>query len=195
VIRHYALIATMFVIAALAACASSPKSNFYTLSSSAPVERSNATTQYSVAVGPVTVPEIIDRPQIVTRSGPNQVQVAEFERWAGPLKSQIPSVIADNLTQMLDGAYVYYHPQNVNLNADYQVQLQVKRFDSTLGDAVMIEVLWAVQPAQGGTEKSGRSAVREPTNGSSYDALVAAYSRALTAVSRDIAGAIRSTRQ
>ncbi len=194
-IRHYAIVAAMLSVAALAGCGSSPKSNFYTLSSGAPVERSNVKTQYSVAIGPVTVPEIIDRPQIVTRSGPNQVQIAELERWAGPLKGEIPRVIADNLMQLLDGAYVYVYPQNVNLNADYQVLVEVQRFDSTLGDAVTVEVLWAVHPAQGGAVKNGRSAVREPTNGNSYDALVAAHSRALTAVSRDIAEAIRSARQ
>ncbi|HEY6281247.1 MAG TPA: PqiC family protein [Burkholderiales bacterium] len=193
-IRLYALIAAMFAFVQLVGCGSSPKSNFYTLSSGAAPERSEAKAQYSVAIGPVTVPAIIDRPQIVTRSGPNQVQIAELERWAGPLRSEIPRVIAANLMQQLDGAYVYVYPQNVNLNADYQVLLEVQRFDSTLGDAVTVEVLWAVHPAQGGTEKTGRSTVREPTNGNSYDALVAAYSRALTTVSRDIAEAIRSTR-
>lgn len=194
-IRLYALIAVMFVLTQLVGCGSSPPSHFYTLSSGAPPERSEAKAQYNVAIGPVTVPEIIDRPEIVTRTGPNQVQLAEFERWAGPLKSQIPRMIADNLTQQLDGAYVYVYPQNVNLNADYQVLLEVQRFDSTLGDAVTVEVLWAVHPAQGGAPKNGRSAVREPMTGNSYDAMVAAYSRALTAVSRNIAEAIRSTRQ
>ncbi len=194
-IRYYVPIATMLAAAALAGCASSPKSHFYTLSSGAALERSDAQTQYSVAIGPVTVPEIIDRPQIVTHIAANQVQIAEQERWAGPLKNEIPRVIADNLTQLLDGAYVYVYPQNVSPNADYQVPVEVQRFDSALGDAVTVEALWAVRPAQGGVAKNGRSKVREPTNGDGYDALVAAYSRALAAVSRDIAGAIRSTRE
>jgi uncharacterized lipoprotein YmbA len=184
----------MFAIAALAGCGSSPPSHFYTLSSGAALERSEAKAQYSVAVGPVKVPDIIDRPQIVTNIAANQVQIAELERWAGPLKSEIPRVIAGNLMQLLDGAYVYVYPQNVGFNADYQVLMEVQRFDSTLGDAVTVEALWAVRPAQGGAVKNGRSAVREPMNGNSYDALAAAYSRALTAVSRDIAEAIRSTR-
>ena len=193
--RYYVPIAAVLVAAALSGCASSPKSRFYTLSSGAALERSDAQTQYSVAIGPVTVPEIIDRPQIVTHIATNQVQIAEQERWAGPLKSEIPRVIADNLTLLLDGANVYVYPQNVSPNADYQVPVEVQRFDSRLGDAVTVEALWAVRSAQGGVVKNGRSKVREPTNGNNYDALVAAYSRALTAVSRDIADAIRSTRQ
>ena len=194
-IRHYALIAAMLAVTALGGCASSPKSHFYTLSSGAALERSEAKAQYTVAIGPVTVPDIIDRPQIVTRSGPNQMQIAEFERWASPVRSEISRVIADSVMQQLDGAYVYLYPQNLSSNADYQVLLEVQRFDAKLGDAVTVEALWAVRPAQGGAVKNGHSAVREATKGDGYDALVAAYSRALTAVSRDIAEAVRSTRK
>ena len=193
--RHYTLIATMFAIAALAGCGSSPKSRFYTLSSGAILEHSDTKIQYSVTVGPVTVPDIIDRPQIVTSIATNQVQIAEQARWAAPLKSEIPRVIAGNLMQLLDGAYVSVYPENVSPYADYQVRVEVQRFDSTLGDAVTIEALWTVRLVQGGAPKNGRSVVHEPTGGDGYDALVAAHSRALTAVSRDIAEAIRSTRE
>ncbi|MGH8757557.1 MAG: PqiC family protein, partial [Burkholderiales bacterium] len=148
--RHYALIAAMLAVAALAGCGSSPKANFYTLSSGAALERSEAKAQYTVAIGPVTVPDIIDRPQIVTRSGPNQVQISEMERWASPVKSEISRAIADNLMQQLDGAYVYVYPQIVSTSADYQVLLEVQRFDSKRGDAVTVEALWVVRPAQGG---------------------------------------------
>ena len=193
--RHYALIAAMLAVAALAGCASSPKAHFYTLSSGAALERSETKTQYTVAIGPVTVPDIIDRPQIVTSSAATQVQLAEQERWASPVKSEISRVIADNLMRQLDGAYVYVYPHYVSTNPDYQVLLEVQRFDSKLGDAVNVEALWAVRPAQGGVVINGHSAVREPTNGDGYDALVSAHSRALSTVSRDIAEAIRSTRK
>jgi len=49
-----------------------------------------------------------------------------------------------------------------------------------------------VSTAKGGV-KTGQSAVREPAGGPGYDALVAAHVRALAAVSRDIAAAIRAT--
>ena len=194
-IRNYAFIAATLTVAALTGCASTPKSNFYTLSSGAALERSETKTQYSIAIGPLTVPDIIDRPQIVTRSGPNQVQIAEFERWASPVRSEISRAIADNVMQQLDGAYVYMYTQYVSSNPDYQVLVEVQRFDSKLGDAVSVEALWAVRPAQGGAVKNGHSVVREATKGDGYDALVSAYGRALTAVSRDIAEAIRSTRK
>jgi len=195
VIRNYALIAAMLAAATLMGCGSSPKSNFYTLTSGTAPERSETKTQYSVAIGPVTVPEIIGRPQIVTRSDSNEVQISEFERWASPVNSEISRALADDLMKELDGAYVYVYPQNLVFYADYQVLVEVQRFDAKLGDSVSVEALWAVRPTQGGAVKSGRSIVREATKGNSYSALVAAYSAAFTAVSHDIAEAIRSTRQ
>ena len=51
-------------------------------------------------VGPVTVPELVDRPQMVTRVSDNEVAVNEFARWGESLKSNIPRVIASNLVKL-----------------------------------------------------------------------------------------------
>ncbi len=186
-------LAALLAVAALAGCGSSPKSNFYTLSSGAPAAQAASSAPFSVAIGMVTIPDVIDRPQIVTRSGANQVTINEFARWAEPLQSEIPRVIADNLTRELNGALVSTYPQSANINADCKVLIEVQRFDSAPGDAATVEVLWTVRPAKG-EAKSGRSVAREATGGAGYDALVAAHSRALASVSRDIAAAVRTVR-
>jgi hypothetical protein len=183
----------LLAAAVLAGCSSPPKTNFYTLSpaASAPA-RADAKVPYSVAIGPVGVPESLDRPQMVVRTGANQVSIAEFERWAGPLKSEIALAIAENLKPLLGGASVFTYPQGVN--ADVNVSLDVQRFESVLGEAATVEVLWQVRALKG-APTSGRSTVREAAGGPGYEALVAAYARALAAVSRDIAAAIRSAVQ
>jgi hypothetical protein len=177
---------------ALAGCSSPPKTNFYTLSpaASAPA-RAEARAPYGVAIGLVAVPESLDRPQMVMRTGANQVSIAEFERWAGPLKSEIALAIAENLKPLLDGASVFTYPQGAV--ADVNVSVDVQRFESVLGEAATVEVLWQVRPLKG-TPKSGRSTVREAATGAGYDSVVAAHGRALAAVSRDIAAAIRASR-
>ena len=183
------LLAALLAVATLSGCGTSPKSNFYTLGPEAVPAKTQ--TSYSVAIGAVTVPDMVDRPQIVIRAGANQVVISDFDRWVGSLKGEISRAIADNLTQMLDGAIVYAYPQGATVTADYKVMVDVQRFDSALGDAATIEVLWQVRPVKG-EPKNGRSAVREATGGGGYDALVAAHSRALAAVSRDIANALRA---
>jgi hypothetical protein len=66
------------------------------------------------------------------------------------------------------------------------------RFESVQGDAVTIEALWAVLPPGKSTSVMGHSLEHEPVQGQGYEALIAAHDRALAAVSRDIASAIRT---
>lgn len=188
--RRSALPALLLAAAALAGCSSPPKTNFYTLTPASSPARADAKASYSVALGPIALPESLDRPQMVLRTGANQVAIAEFERWAGPLKNEIALAIAESLKAQLGGASVFTYPQGAG--ADVTVAVDVQRFDSALGEAATVEVLWQVRAAKG-APRSGRSQVREATAGPGYDALVAAHGRALAAVSSDLAAAIRTT--
>jgi len=193
--RSRTLLITLIAVTVLVSCGTSPSAKFYTLSPGGVPEKAESKASFIVAIGPVSVPDMTDRPQIVTRAGTNQVTINEFARWAEPLKSEIPRVIAGNLMQMLSGASVYIYPQSANVKADYKVMLDVQHFDSALGDAATLEVLWNVQSTKSGELKTGRAVVREPTGSDkgdkAYDALVAAHNRALKAVSHDIAAAIQ----
>jgi uncharacterized lipoprotein YmbA len=181
----------------LAGCASSPKERFYTLSSGAvrqPAAPPGAyPAAYRVAVGPVTVPALVDRPQMVLRDGAHRVTLAEQSRWAEPLKDSIERVVAGNLDLLLDGARVAAASQGAAAAACYRVLLDVQRFDSALGEAATLEVLWTVRAADDSVAAAGRSAIREPAGGPGYDALVAAHDRALVALSREIAAAMRQS--
>ena len=189
--KHLHLVVACLAALLLAACGSSPKERYYTLTAdaSAPV---TGTSALSIAVGPVTVPEAVDQPQIVAQVGANQVAMYEYQRWASPLKGEIARVIAANLAQELGTPRVWSYAQATLPKRDYQVLVDVQRFDSVLGEAATVEALWTIRPAEGGKAKTGRSSVRQATAGDGFDALAAAHSRALARVSQDIAAAIRS---
>lgn len=188
------LAAVSFMSAVLMGCASSPPTHFYTLSAAAigsgRIAKESA-AEYSVSVGPVTVPETVDRPQLVVRIGANQVALVEEHRWAQPLKGEIPRVIAENLSQLLGAQRVVTFSQNTVRDAEYRVLVDIQRFDSTVGQNVMIDTLWTVRRVADGQSKTGRSLVQEATGGEGYDALVEAHSRALATMSREIADVVR----
>jgi uncharacterized lipoprotein YmbA len=184
------LAAVVLAIVLLSGCGSSPVTRFYTLSPAAPPAPAQARGPMTVAIGAVSLPDGVDRPQIVLRGAGNQVTFSDFERWVGSLKDEIALAVAGGLKQALGGASVFAGPLSAGVKADINVLLHVQRFDSVLGDSVTVEVAWQVVPAKGAA-KAGQSTVREPAGGPGYDALVAAHSRALAAVSRDIAAAIR----
>jgi uncharacterized lipoprotein YmbA len=187
--------ALSLAIMSLIGCASSPSETYYTLTAGAAVNESTSATSksaYSIAVGPITLPEVVDRPQIVLRAGPNQVSIVELHRWAGQLRNEISRVIADNLAADLNVKWVAAYPQSAGDNADYHVLVDIQRFDSTMGESVAIDALWTVKRVSDGILRTGRSAAKESGSGGTYDAMVAAHSRALATISREIAEAIRA---
>jgi uncharacterized lipoprotein YmbA len=120
------------------------------------------------------------------------VEILESQRWAEPLKSEIPRLIAENLRRLLGSSRVSSYLQHAGVDADYRLLVDIQRFESVGGEAVTIEAVWSLRRSTGGTAKTGRSLVREPVNAVGYDPLVSAYGRALLAVSRDLAEAIRA---
>ena len=190
--RRLAAIAIPCIVVILAAgCGSTPSSRFYTLSAT-PAPGAGTPSDLSLAVGPVTIPAVIDRPQIVVSAGPNQVRLDEFNRWASPLQSNISRVVADNLAAILGTPRVSLFPQTVSAAADYRVAIQVQSFDSAPGDAATLDAVWTVSRAKDGKSQTGRTAVREAAPQGGFDGLAAAHSRALARLSRDIADAIQA---
>lgn len=178
---------------ALGGCGSTPKTSFYTLGAApAAAERPAAPVQptYRVAVGPVTVPDMVDRPQLVMRVATNQVTLLDQHHWAEPLRSEIPRVMAANMARQLPDAQVSAHARSGGSEPDYRVRVDINEFESAPGDGVRLEALWVVQRGAAGESRLGRSAIRLPASGSGYDALVAAHSQALARMSRDIADAV-----
>lgn len=189
--RRLAAIVTLCSLTALAGgCGSTPPSRFYTLSGTAPAAAMSS--NLSVAVGPVSVPGAVDRPQIVVNTGANQVGLAEFNRWAAPLQDNISRAVAENLVALLGAARVTQFPQTVSADTDFRVSVEVQRFESTLGESTMLDAVWSVRRAKDGKSETGRTRVREPVPQNGYDALVAAHSRAVGRLSQDIADAVRT---
>ena len=184
-----------FILAAgvLGGCGSSPTARFYTLNPDASLTSAENSVPLRVVVNPVTIPDLVDRPQIVTRGAGNQVSLDEFARWAGPLKGDIARVIAADLGALLGSERVSVFDSGSDVPPVWRVRVDVMRFDSMQGTAVTVEAQWTVWPPEKGAPVLGRSLEREPVQGQGYDALVAAHDRALAAVSRDIASAIRTS--
>jgi uncharacterized lipoprotein YmbA len=184
----YRVVSCLLAMALLTACAS-PPSHFYTLSPGRDLLVGPASS-VTVAVGPVTIPESVNRPEFVVQVGPNQVALDEFNRWAAPLPSEIQRVVVENLVQLLGTQRVSRYPQGPITSPDFRAQIEVLSFESAPGDAALLDVLWTVHGKREKEVKSGRTTLREPVSEQGYDALAAAHSRALGKLSRDLAETI-----
>ncbi len=156
-------------------------------------QRRSAADSQGVVVGPVTVPELLNRPQLVTRPAPTRVEALEGAQWAEPLGENIPRVLAENLSVFLGTENVYRFPWDPAGPASVQVAVDVVRFDASPGGTARLEARWTVsRVGQAGPGLRRATRVAVPVDGPDPGDQVAALSEALSRLSRDIADAIRS---
>ncbi|RQH07022.1 PqiC family protein [Paraburkholderia dinghuensis] len=189
--RATVLAVCLIALFAIAGCRS-PSPTYYVMHGDAQRADPPVPATMTVVVSPVTVPDVVDRPQIVTRTADNRIELNEYERWAEPLKTDIARVIAADLAQRLTTARVSLYDLGAGAPPEWRVRVDIMSIDSVPGDAVTIDAQWAVRPPASGTTVVGKTVAREPVDGKDYGALVAAHERALGVISTDIAAAIRA---
>lgn len=189
-----AMAACALLFLATAGCAPTPPSDFYVLTPMAAADEpagAPAGEALSVSVGPVKIPEYLNRAQIVTRAGRNRLDVNEFNRWGGALASNLSTVIAENLSALLGTDEVFVFPTQDPVSPRYRVLLTIAKFDGILGESAVLDARWLITgPRRREQLATGRTTIREMPEGGDYDSYVAAQSRALEALSREIAAEI-----
>jgi len=182
----------------LAGCIGNPTkpSEFYVLSINpgTPVSSTLAEDEVSLGLGPLTLPEIYDRPQIVTRGEANRITLAEYDRWGGDLNKDLGRALAGNLMSRLNTDRIVPFPWPRRYDPDFQVTVRLFRFDGVLGSNAALEGIWRILDAHKGCELvADRFSITEATDGPGYPALVTAMSRAVAKLSQAIAEQVAVT--
>ncbi len=186
---------------ALAGClGSSRPSRFYTL---APLQirdgQGRTPPDATLAIGPVEIPESIDRPQIVTRTGANELVVAEFDRWGGSLDSEISGALVATVRDRLASQQIAVAPWRSailsGVGPSYRAAVSVSRFDGIPGQSVVLQGRWELIGQSGESLGVREATVTEKIDGAGYDALVAAMQRALARFGQQMADSVAATTQ
>ncbi len=183
-------------VTALGGCGTSPATRLYTLAPVAESRGNPASPSDAIVIGvrSVTLPEELDRPEIVTRTGPNTVQLAEFDQWSAPLRDSVMRVIGQDLTVLLSGDRVAVYPWPPGTSVDRELVVQVTRFDGQLGGRCVLHAQWQMLTRRGARSViTGRSTLNDAC-GPDYAAFAAAQSRLLATLSAEIASAIHDAR-
>ena len=170
---------------------------FYTLSplteNKAMAKSDTPARDTRIGIGPIKLADYLDQSKLVTRTGDNRLVKAEFDLWAGAIKDNLTNVLAENIGLLVPTERIYIYPWRLTEPMDYQIILDVVRFDGDLGKDTWLVARWSIV---GGKDREvlevGRSSIREPVTGTDYDALVTAQSRALAKLSHEIVEAIHA---
>jgi uncharacterized lipoprotein YmbA len=178
------------VVAALHACGSTPNPKLYLLEPMGKVESTADSDGATYLVGPFIVAERLNRLEIVNRDTRYRVTVDPLERWAEPLDVAVLSVLAENLTVLLDTERVIVYPWTFTDIADYVVRGNIHDFGPTSANEVTLDVSWMIGDGKGKVYELRRVNYTAASSGDGSAATVAAMSEALEDMSRDIAETI-----
>ena len=178
-------------------CASSPPTRLYTLSSIPGPEKadnSGSGNCVSIGIGPVKIPDYLDQAGIVTDLNPNEYLVGAFSKWSEPLEMNISHTLAKNLMSLLCTKIVSTFPWVGSLPFDYRVLVEVIRMDGVLGENASLDASWMIYDGvnKGKLLQAKRTNYSEPSGDKGYESYIAAQSRNLGSLSRDIADAMKS---
>jgi uncharacterized protein len=189
---RFRALAAVMLAGVLTACGSSPPSHYYELSAEpdpAPVAQAGYPTR-TVAIGEVKLPGALDRPQIARQIGPNQLEYAESDRWAGPLDDMVRRVLAADLRPLLPAGTALVASDS-SAPAGLTVAVEVSRFDADKAGRVMLDATWETLDKNAKVTGAPRAAnIVEPASGSDAAAVAAAMSRALARLADTIAAGI-----
>lgn len=139
---------TLFVMTSLllVACGSSPPVRYYALTSSSAHAPQDVEDAAILGLGPLELPEYLNRTQIVTRGIGAELRVDEFSRWAEPLNLSLHRIVAANVDALLDNVVVVSFPYDAAIQTavDYRLLGEVDRFDADRSGRVVLDVQWVI---------------------------------------------------
>lgn len=179
----------LLLVSVCAACARTPPAQYYLLT--APVAATAGPADGPrIGLGPVKLPEYLDRPQIVSFTSPTRLSLSNTHRWAEPLQQSFERALLAQLALAVPEAQLVPWPWRGAQPPPRQIAVQVERFERGADGSLHLAARWTVQtPDVNGVPRVFDSAVALPVGGDAndYDALVAAASEAVGMLALDIA--------
>lgn len=166
---------------------------YYSLTNSSPQidKRTVEPLPIILGIGPVSLPQLLKRPHLVTRSADYRVEHAEFDRWSGDLQEEIIHALAENLSEQLGAETTLIYPWAKQITPDWQVKVDIQRLDGELEKVAYLEARWMLKNTKQELILTGFSRHQEAIKEAGYEPLVAAQNRLLTTFSRELEDKIR----
>ncbi len=139
----------------------------------------------------VNVPEYLDRLEIVERSGTNEVTPKYDAQWAENLSVNATRTLVEDLSARLPSDDVIMLPSRSHQSIDYEVTLDLRKFESDAAGNSVMAGRWSIADSHGIERASGHVMRTEPAGQPGYEAMAAAMSRNLGAVSDEVTAAVQ----
>ena len=128
---------------------------YYVLTEGAELREIARLPKLSLGVGPIELPDYLDRFSIATRSEANRVTYAENDRWAESLGGNVQRVLAADLSVLLYTERISLFPWYRTSAPDRRVSISIQRFEVDPGGKVRLWARWILRDEDGKRLVSG----------------------------------------
>lgn len=200
--RAAALAAALALAAASSGCsvleslqAKPDPTRFFVLAAAADTSRVGALDpSKGVGLGPIEIPNYLQRPELIVRESATEIRPSSFDRWSEPLDKGIARVLAQNLSSALGVDRVTLFPWYSNQEPSYQVRIDFISFEPLASREARVVARWDARRL--GDAANARvqreSVITQAIASDDGAASVAALSKALGELARDMASAVLS---
>ncbi|WP_306607784.1 membrane integrity-associated transporter subunit PqiC [Azonexus sp.] len=171
----------------LGACATAPASRFYLLDplAVAPTEKTVA-TDYRLGIGTISLPDYLNRQQLVIRGAGGRLLIRDGERWGEPLEDSVRRVLGENLGRLLGPGKLVFLPAPSGITVNNRLQLEITAFEASADNEVRLNARWSLSRTQGvSTLRESRIVLAMKADDAS--AMVTAMNQALLQLASEIA--------
>lgn len=174
----------------LCGCGRSPEVKYYVM----PTLNAGGTSDGPpVIVGPIQIPRLLDRPQLVWRTGPTRIHSEDNHRWGSSLQAEIQRALAENLRELLPSQRVSGYPAEDPGGEAYRVSVDVEQLDADPGAGITLRARWIVRRGASPTPLTVENAlVKAPLERDGAGDVVAAYGAVMEQLSRQVAERVRA---
>jgi uncharacterized lipoprotein YmbA len=128
-------------------------SKFYLLTPTADTAAATGSTQstsgnFTLGLGPITLPKYLDRPEIVTRMAPNRLELSKEDRWGESIQNGFTRAMERDLAAQAGAAIVVF-PWYSTVHIDMQVQIDVYRFETDAQGTATLSAKWTILDSTG----------------------------------------------
>jgi uncharacterized lipoprotein YmbA len=169
----------------LSGCGSSPATHYYTLSA-VPEQVASRPSGQNLAIGRITVAKTLDRPQIARRLGSNELEFAEFDRWASGLDDQIRHALAEDLSAEL-GTIVAPSVSASPAPTTQIIDIAFDRFEADRSGTISLVARWSDGMTGSQNRQEREEIVTSPSEGGDSTGVAAAMSKAVATLAHRIA--------
>jgi uncharacterized lipoprotein YmbA len=150
-----------------------------------------ATTQGPViGLGPIRIPEYLNRPQMIVAISENQYRLAEDHRWAERLDQNISLALFEALPRQIGTDRIVRYPWPQRQIVDYQVGIDILEFNVDASGQSRLIAQWFVKRKDKPTIDK-RSVYQFPASTTDHAVMVKAQSQCLTRLGQEISGTLR----